>query len=449
MSHFSVHSLFNAGGDIELTSSNVTNPVSQGSWVKGGHSGSFRCRESRLIAAPNSNSTLFAESGGVALASGVAFTLCTVKHLKLASHLKEPMKKMAVRNSNFTPALDSVWQPWKRCHELPWINDEDKGCDRRIENCRNGTTGGVVCFCGSAEAGLHFAGPVDDGGSCKEPTTAQLDMQTNDLDLTIRKPSPSSAQKMLLSSRGDTEVDVSFLFYEFQGSLLQQVTGEMELLGSSNGLHVMLLPPETVDDETIHLKGQSISPKGLAKRLASHIEFSFNCSLGPNTSVCARDGDIARTVFSMRTTNEKGQSQTSNVTVTGRVEALPSCELVRSHVTINPDVRVLDHMSKEGLTISIALVDVDSLPLLFTNPALDVQWGQTSDLMLAVPYQREKAGSNVFKSVISADRFSQPGAYKLRVRLREGWSSARHKELSCDVLDRAVEVSPLVLLSAP
>ena len=230
------------GGSIELIDSNVTYPgLGGGSWVMDGSSGSFHCRQSRLIAEPGNNYTLFEES-----IQGVVLTHCVVENLEVADKLKVPM---TVRNSHFNPPLDFGKQTWIQ-------NCVEAGCDRRITNClQNASTGGVQCYC--AKAGLHFveatniddgyfvdATNIDDGNNCIEATTTLLDMQTADLDLTIYKPLPSPPQTMSLRSRGDTEVEYSFMLFEYdQDMQLRQQTSDIKQAGS-NGLHLEILPPK-------------------------------------------------------------------------------------------------------------------------------------------------------------------------------------------------------------
>ena len=189
-------------------------------------------------------------------------------------------------------------------------------------------------------------------------------------------------------------------------------------------------------DKSINMNGEKIDPTDLQRRRLSVLSFSYNCSMLRNASLCARDGNVSHTVFSMITQNKYGKLlPTRNVTVRARVEARASCEHV--HASLSPDVGVIDHKSQRGLEVSLEMVDVDGLPILVTSPPMVVQWGQESSL--PVPYERKHGGSNVFTAIISADRLSEPGRFTLTVSLSKGWSSTFHQEMSCQVLNRTIE----------
>ena len=224
-------------------------------------------------------------------------------------------------------------------------------------NCRNATTGGVECYC--AKAGLHFQGSRDDGTKCIEPTSTQLDLQSTELTLTIRKPKPSAPLKMILRARGGTAVGISFSFLEFLGSdtdlQLVQTTHSMKQLGS-NGLHLSMLSSEPLLNET------SLNPRGGLQQFTWNFEVTANCSFGLNRSACRKDGDAARTVVSMDSTQENGLLlERLNISFTAKVEAMPSCELVRARASIS--TAVLEHLSKTGLTATVPIVDVDGLAI--------------------------------------------------------------------------------------
>ena len=97
------------------------------------------------------------------------------------------------------------------------------------------------------------------------------------------------------------------------------------------------------------------------------------------------------------------------------MEALPSCELIRFEV--QPVLRVLEHLSKDGVTVAIRIYDVDNQPVNFSLPKLNVYWRMlssrhedgTPSTDWGVPYKRQQTGSHVFTSAIGADRFVKPG----------------------------------------
>ena len=420
-----------SGGKLRLMSSNISSPVLNGSWVKEGTGKAFECQQSQLRAPVGSKATLFDDT-----ATNVMFVLCEVQNLPLGN----PLRPIVARNSHFNPALDARMQPWQDCAAAK--------CDHRI-NCSTALTGGVECYC--ENAGLEFSGAVDTGGNCIhiEPTSTQFYTQATELDVVIRKPLLSITQTLVLSSRGDTTVHVSFAFKEYDGNfnlLLQDqfISSRANVsrrLGS-NGLFVIWGASNT-SEELINPTGEILHPAGGQIRKVRSFALSFDCSLrkglaAPNMSHCAKDGDVAHTVLSMYTKDMTGQLRsTHNISITAHVEALPSCQFVLSHATVSPDVASLDHLSPDGLTIFIHAIDVDDQPILHSSPQLEVLWG-VQDKTTAIPHTREE--KNVLKSLISMRHFSRPGTYELKVRLKSGWDSALRQATICTVLRRTVEV---------
>ena len=252
---------------------------------------------------------------------------------------------------------------------------------------------------------------------------------------------------MVLRSDGDTLVDVSFTFLEFtevNGDLeLLQATSDITQIGA-NGIRFVM----SSDWSPFSAALKAFSPKPGSSTAKVDFTLSANCSLhsGLNrTNACRKDGDATRTVVSMKATDQNGLANHSNVSLTARVEALPSCELTSQSPTIN--TVVVDHLSSTGLTASVAMMDVDNLPIQFTRPLLKALWKlpTPSSEESLLPYEsnvREgKHEPHIYLFPIKADQFNTwAGTYQLTVTLFKGWSSERHAETSCVVLDRAIQV---------
>ena len=428
-----------SGGKLRLVTSNITNPISSGSWFRVSSKGAFECQQSLLSAAAgHNNATLFEDT-----ANDVMFVGCSIQNLKLANQLAP----IAARNSQFQPALDARRTPWQGCKLA--------GCDHRIRSCSAASTGGVECYC--AQASLLFEGTVDDGGNCIEPTSTQLYTQATELDVVVRKPLPSISRKLVLSSRGDTTVNVTFALSEYDGNwnLIQArfISSYTDAtLPPGNGLFVIWGASNT-SEKLINPGGETLNPAGLQLEKFQSFSLSFNCSLyrglaAPNAPHCAKDGDVAHLVLSMYTRGDRTELTTMNISMTARVEALPSCKHSKANSTISPDVALLDHRSPTGLAVLFGAMDVDNQPIMYTTPQLEVLWGRdTSERLISIPYKRE--GENIFKGLISMQHFSRPGMYTLKVRLKSGWNSTLQQETSCTVLTRKVKVRSNLLTLLP
>ena len=66
---------------------------------------------------------------------------------------------------------------------------------------------------------------ADDGSQCIETTSTQLEVQSSQLDLRIRKPNPSAPMKIVLRCRGDTTANISFSYFEFS-----EINGDLQFL---------------------------------------------------------------------------------------------------------------------------------------------------------------------------------------------------------------------------
>ena len=203
--------------------------------------------------------------------------------------------------------------------------------------------------------------------------------------------------------------------------------------------------------ETSYVVGDSLAdmagfnPRGnLNFKLAWNLALSANCSAGLNASVCRRDGDEAMIVVRMETSKENGVLlETHNISFKALVEALPSCELTNASI----DTEALYHLSEAGLTVTVPVVDVDGLPIESTRQLLEVQWVWPDSKVESVPYERKLHEPSVYVSTIKHSRFSLPGVYDVSIKLTSGWSSALHRETSCVLLRRKIQVC--VTLASP
>ena len=179
--------------------------------------------------------------------------------------------------------------------------------------------------------------------------------------------------------------------YDGDNQLVHSTTDTKQL--GSNGLHVSgSFPPPT----------KVFAMTGSQQELVWEFGLSFNCSIAPDTIAsgslcagnctvphatskarrhrCAVDGDVARTVVSIRTAANDNHSEAPapsihNVTVTARVEAIPSC-LSKVKATINGSAgkRIINHKSKGGVMVELHIIDVDGHPINFTSPEFSIHW---------------------------------------------------------------------------
>ena len=282
------------------------------------------------------------------------------------------------------------------------------GCDARITTCQAAQTGGVNCYC--QDANMSFSGNVDDGGSCQQYSSPDLFSQSKDLELIIRKPLPSGEQQLVMQVKGDTQININFAAYEYDRNSLRQHTSDYRQLGM-NGLHVLW--------SNAPKPFETVSPEGKIKEQVFIFRVSFNCSLAPaGLSVdypCAGDGHVAHTILSLSSSipglDKAPNIPDRNVNIKARVEALPSCELIKVEVT--PDGDEIEHKLQSGLIVKILIFDADNQPINVSSPQLNIIWQLTNKMneqnSWELPFQRQESGSHIFTSIIRSDHFENPG----------------------------------------
>jgi hypothetical protein len=146
-------------------------------------------------------------------------------------------------------------------------------------------------------------------------------------------------------------------------------------------------------------------------------------------STCAGDGDKFLTRISFSTPGHSdGNVISDTVVLVTEVEAVASCNLsvaTLQHPTpLAPDAKYLG--------VTVAALDVDSLPIVFSLPKLTVLWDDVS-----IPMRRTT--ENFFVATIDQSRRDE-GVHSVRVVLEDGWNAQLGTYATCELLHREVVV---------
>jgi hypothetical protein len=91
--------------------------------------------------------------------------------------------------------------------------------------------------------------------------------------------------------------------------------------------------------------------------------------------------------------------------------------------------------STEFVRFEAQLVDVDALPINFSNPTAFVLWADQ-----AFPLERTVAGSNRFRWEIPFGLRREPGMYSYKVILEEAWDEVERNRTRCTLLEGTLSV---------
>ena len=162
-------------------------------------------------------------------------------------------------------------------------------------------------------------------------------------------------------------------------------------------------------------------------QFSTAVQIVLDCSVA-HAGPCARDGDVIRTVLVVAsdTVGVGGTPLHSVVTIVALVRALVS----RNHST----VRTVQSGSEltptsRSFTVELTAVDTDGLPIDSSQPTVRAEWSHA--ILQAMSYNttltRVGERGNVFAAAIPIDVRSEPGEYRLRVVVTEGWDERRLK----------------------
>ena len=91
--------------------------------------------------------------------------------------------------------------------------------------------------------------------------------------------------------------------------------------------------------------------------------------------------------------------------------------------------------STESVRFEAQLVDVDSLPINFSNPKAFVLWANQSFSL-----ERAVAGSNRFHWEIPSGLRREPGMYAYKVILEEAWDEVERNRTRCTLLEGTLSI---------
>jgi hypothetical protein len=308
-------------------------------------------------------------------------------------------------------------------------------CDPRAA-CIPRPSGGVDCQC-KGDGLRTQPGFADDGQQCEQDTSLRAALEGESVAITLRKPGGLTTLRMLVEARGEMELVVDF-----------NVT--MTRLDASSGERIGVNGSLRIDSPAITAFGQHIewrkAPPAATWRAmldkrklkfsdASLHEFTvrLQCEKRPSdTQSCAADGDVITTVVQLVS---QGSRLRSEVTLQTRVEALVSCKQSRSMAALVASTGQVD-ASTESVRFEAQLVDVDSLPINFSNPKAFVLWANTSFYL-----QRTVAGSNRFHWEIPSGLRREPGLYPYEVILDEAWDEVERMRKRCTLLEGTLTIA--------
>ena len=147
---------------------------------------------------------------------------------------------------------------------------------------------------------------------------------------------------------------------------------------------------------------------------------------------CIADGDTIETVLALGNASSP-DGQRSQVVVKARIKAVPSCN--RSKAALVSSAGQVDP-STESVRLEAHLVDVDALPITFSNPQVVVSWADHTFLL-----ERSMSGSSRFKWEIPPRLRREPGWYAYKVTLEDAWDEAQRARWHCTLLEGTLEVS--------
>jgi hypothetical protein len=148
---------------------------------------------------------------------------------------------------------------------------------------------------------------------------------------------------------------------------------------------------------------------------------------------CVADGDMVTTEFTMgNASSPKGQR--SQVRVNARILAVPSCNRSRSMAALVASTGQVE-ASTESVRFEAQLVDVDALPINFSNPKAFVLWANES-----FPLERAVAGSNRFHWEIPSSLRREPGLYAYEIIIEEGWDEVERNRTRCTLLEGTLSI---------
>jgi hypothetical protein len=337
--------------------------------------------------------------------------------------------RLGIVNSTFEPSLvvaEGMVQP-PRCDEL--LAGRGPMCDPRAV-CTLKDSGGVECRC-EGDGLTDRLGSRRDGSDCVQLTSIQAGLVSSVQSFVISKPGQVGGD-LVLSLRADGEAS-------FSGVVDVIVSLEQSTPGGEENVTTLGYVEESVPFGQRINFAQPLSDirrrfdnvqLDRARRIYSWqfstaVQMALDCSTA-HSGPCARDGDVIKTVL-VAASVASGVGATplrSIVTIVTRVRALVSqnhstTRIVQSGGELTPTSR--------SLAVELTAFDMDGLPIDSSQPQVRVEWSHT--VLRAMFYNssltRVGGSSNVFVAAIPIDMRSEPGEYRLRVVVMDGWDERR------------------------
>jgi hypothetical protein len=197
---------------------------------------------------------------------------------------------------------------------------------------------------------------------------------------------------------------------------------------SLDGLHAEWQVMAPSDDSDVQL---SASAGKFSETKNYTLAIYVDCS---GTKPCIADGEIVTTVLTIGSASSP-KGRRSHVRVDARVLAVPSCRRSRSMAALVASTSQVEAVT-ESVRFEALLVDVDALPINFSNPNAFVQWANQS-----FPLERAVAGSNRFHWEIPFDLRREPGLYPYKVILEEAWDEVERNRMRCTLLEGTLSIA--------
>jgi hypothetical protein len=354
---------------------------------------------------------------------------CTVINLFI-----DPGKQdttIGIVNTTFSPALNAAVptvQPNPNCGKL--IGGVPL-CDPRAA-CTNRSTGGVQCAC--TGIGLHDKpGTFPDGQQCSQEPSVSMLLQSQELSVTVSKPSIGGTTVQVVVGAGGESRMVAVYSASMvhrsakKGDGAQRNSSRIwsrldEQRLSLDGHHVVWSPVPPANDSIIELDG------GFQRYTATKM-YSFQLGLDCHSEpACAADGDTVETVLEVASGSGLGGVQ-SAVRITTHVQSVISCD--HSKARIEYDLHSVS--ASTAMRVHLDAYDVDSLPVSFTRAEINIMFDDQ-----AIPMQWSR-GSNEYSADLPAELTKTPGLFHLVVSARNAWNDTG-PVTSCELLRRTITV---------
>jgi hypothetical protein len=196
---------------------------------------------------------------------------------------------------------------------------------------------------------------------------------------------------------------------------------------SLDGLHAKWQVIAPSDDSAVPL---SASVGNFSKTKNYTLTIYVDCS---GAKPCVADGDTVTTNLTIGNASSPN-GQRSQVRVNVQILAVPSCIRSRSMAVLVASAGQVE-ASTESVRLEAQLVDVDALPINFSNPKAFVLWANKS-----FPLQRAVVGSNRFHWEIPSGLRREPGLYPYKVILDEAWDEVERNRTRCTLLEGTLSI---------